>query len=475
MKKTNHLLRLFLPLAMILGLLGSQNIFAHGFVSQPGSRAYQCSTGSNTDCGAVQWEPQSVEGPDRFPEGGPADNHIASAGINHFSELDIQNGIRWSKTVITTGEIDISWHFTANHASRDFRYYLTKQNWNPNNPLSRSSFELDPFCTVDGLNQRPPIDITHTCYLPENRTGYHVLLAVWDVSDTVNSFYNVVDLVIDSNQNPSAWKDVGDIFPSVNLGVGDIVKTRAFDANGELPEYSVQWQVSDPDQGGKENWPKYFSEFVNTQSTEISAGILTDEVITPTLGKNDFFVLKESRIERIESHIEKTTPEPIEISLTGLRDQYDIESDQVMINFTLSSPQLLSIDSVILDKSNNKVAQFTGELINQLNVALTANPAEIGLHTLVISAYDKSGQTTQRTHEILFVDPGLPVDYDFVFPKNLEEYHAGIRVLASDKNIYQCKPFPYEGWCSIYSSSSNQYEPGVGSHWQDAWLKMSIQ
>ena len=30
--------------------------------------------------------------------------------------------------------------------------------------------------------------------IPANRNGYHVILAVWDIADTVNAFYNVIDV-----------------------------------------------------------------------------------------------------------------------------------------------------------------------------------------------------------------------------------------------------------------------------------------
>ena len=41
--------------------------FSHGYVSEPKSRSYLCKLGDNTGCGAVQYEPQSVEGPDGNP------------------------------------------------------------------------------------------------------------------------------------------------------------------------------------------------------------------------------------------------------------------------------------------------------------------------------------------------------------------------------------------------------------------------
>ena len=65
------------PVAVAVGLLAcgvTVDVFAHGYVSEPAGRSYLCKLGDNTGCGAVQWEPQSVEGPDgspRFPVGGP--------------------------------------------------------------------------------------------------------------------------------------------------------------------------------------------------------------------------------------------------------------------------------------------------------------------------------------------------------------------------------------------------------------------
>jgi predicted chitinase len=43
-------------------------------------------------------------------------------------------------------------------------------------------------------------------------------------------------------------------------------------------------------------------------------------------------------------------------------------------------------------------------------------------------------------------------------------YAAGARV-ASGGSVYECKPYPYTGWCSI----GGPYAPGSGADWQDAW------
>ena len=66
------------------------------------------------------------------------------------------------------------------------------ERWNPNLPLSRSSFDLNPFAqwkvTIASRQWR-----SNTCNVP-NRSGYQVILAVWDIGDTANAFYNVIDV-----------------------------------------------------------------------------------------------------------------------------------------------------------------------------------------------------------------------------------------------------------------------------------------
>src|SRR6266545_2150980 len=49
----------------------------------------------------------------------------------------------------------------------------------------------------------------------------------------------------------------------------------------------------------------------------------------------------------------------------------------------------------------------------------------------------------------------------------VKSYKAGDQV-QNKGVVYQCKPYPYSGWCGI----AGAYEPGVGSAWQDAWTSL---
>ncbi|WP_127531815.1 lytic polysaccharide monooxygenase [Paenibacillus kobensis] len=165
---------------------------AHGYIDSPASRTVLCQQGINKDCGAIQYEPQSVEGKGGFPATGPADGQIAGAG--KYPELDVQKSDRWKKVDMKGGENSFTWKFTANHATESWKYYMTKIGWDPNKPLSRDQLESKPFCTVDGGNKQPAMTVTHKCSVPTDRTGYYIILSVWEIGDTDNAFYQVLDV-----------------------------------------------------------------------------------------------------------------------------------------------------------------------------------------------------------------------------------------------------------------------------------------
>lgn len=66
----------------------------------------------------------------------------------------------------------------------------------------------------------------------------------------------------------------------------------------------------------------------------------------------------------------------------------------------------------------------------------------------------------------------LAINYDYTFPKNMEQYEAGVRVKATDGNIYECKPAPDSEYCQLWNSANDRFEPGKGSEWQQAWSKI---
>lgn len=167
---------------------------AHGYITFPPGRAYLCQQFKNLDCGSVQYEPQSIEGPKGYPKAGPRDTHIASADKPEFMLLDQQSPARWYKTNVTAGNISFVWKLTAQHKTAQWRYYLTKKGWNNSTPLRRSAFEAVPFCQYNSHGAVPGVNVTHKCVLPQGHPGYQIVLAIWDIADTRNAFYQIIDL-----------------------------------------------------------------------------------------------------------------------------------------------------------------------------------------------------------------------------------------------------------------------------------------
>lgn len=168
----------------------------HGYIDTPKSRALLCREGVNKNCGNVQYEPQSVEGKKGFPQAGPADGQIASGGNAAFDALNQQGIDRWHKVKIEAGKNPFIWTLTARHSTASWKYYITNQNWDPTTPLTRADFDLNPFCEKYDNGKLPESQVKIECNVPE-RTGYQVILGVWNVADTANAFYQVIDVDFD--------------------------------------------------------------------------------------------------------------------------------------------------------------------------------------------------------------------------------------------------------------------------------------
>ncbi|GAB3964199.1 lytic polysaccharide monooxygenase auxiliary activity family 9 protein [Streptomyces sparsus] len=167
----------------------------HGYSEAPTSRQAFCANGTVSNCGSIRWEPQSVEGPKGFPQGGPRDGAICSGGNQQFAQLDDPRGGNWPTNKLTGGQgYTFKWKLTAAHATTDFKYYITKDGWDPNKPLTRADLESQPFMTVHMGGQRPDFNWSHQGTVPTGKSGKHLILGVWTIADTANAFYSCNDV-----------------------------------------------------------------------------------------------------------------------------------------------------------------------------------------------------------------------------------------------------------------------------------------
>ncbi|MBO0496506.1 N-acetylglucosamine-binding protein GbpA [Pseudomonas sp. Marseille-Q1929] len=477
---TKNLIKLVLP-AMLL--LSTQHALAHGYLDGDlSSRARLCQTGVNTNCGGAQYEPQSTgETFQGFPAGsggsagqGPKDGQIASGGNSLFSALDAQTETRWHKTEITDPNIVFVWKYLAPHPVDFHQYFITKDGWDHNKPLTRASFESTPFCQFPGSGVMPIPDTKHACVIPPGKKGHHVILGIWGVRDTKMAFHDPVDVDINTQPgSPSGWKNVGSIRPSVSLLPGDTVKARAFNSNGEAFNYSTEITIASQAEGQQTEWPYVLAQKINNTQTLVAAGIRdANDVITPVRGPNEIYAKPASAVTHFEIQVKIQDDPSVRMAISAMPADTPLTAGKAKMRIPVLTTHPMAVQLTLYDASNNSVGTITTKVpsgSSWLELDITTNP---GPHKLVMTGTTEDGRTSRQDEQSANVTGtgGAPT-YDYKFPDQLKSYQAGTRVLATDGNVYECKPFPYSGYCTQWAPTATSYEPGTGSHWQDAWIR----
>ncbi|WP_263070567.1 N-acetylglucosamine-binding protein GbpA [Enterobacter huaxiensis] len=465
----------------------ASSAFAHGYIESPASRAYMCKLGQNIDCGAVQYEPQSVEKTSGFPSGAePADGQLASAGISQYSQLDKQSLNAWTKNPMTAGPHEFVWHHTAPHKTVNWRYYITKQNWDPNKPLTRDQFELTPFCTINGNSQAPAVTQPMNCNVPE-RTGYQVIYGVWEIADTTNSFYQAIDVdfgnggSVTPDETPavvSQWsKTLSGQVAGNNLNAGDKVIARFFDTNGEVTSMRTEMTIGSAGQGDANQWSYDLAQKINAAQSDVRVGVKDDAgEISPVHGANSVFVKDGSTLQSVAVSYEEQKAQVNEtIAVTDL--QYSkIAHGNATVTFHVNTKGDVNMEAHVMNHHGAEKGYLKQDMNNaSQDVTMTLTDVTPGHHMLKYYATNKDGTMFAQDVLNLMLEGDAAADstghHDFTFPDNIASYKAGTVVLQpKDGKTYECRPFPYSGYCIQWSQNATQYEPGTGSHWKEAWV-----
>ena len=157
-----------LTVAFGLPLIVATPAQAHGWITTPPSRQDHCAKGRTSfDCGPIKYEPQSVEA---------AKGSKLCSGGSQFRILD-DSSKPWPVTSVGS-TVTFQWKLTAAHNTSTWDYYVDGK----------------LFKQFDQRGQQPPSNISHT--LSGLPGGRHLILAVWNVSNTANAFYNCMDVQI---------------------------------------------------------------------------------------------------------------------------------------------------------------------------------------------------------------------------------------------------------------------------------------
>lgn len=188
-----------------LGLVGlTQVLFGHGSMIDPISRVYMCrEEGPENPKSEACKAAKEVGGAQQFynwtavSQGGANSNHksvvpdgmLCSGGSESYAGLDIAR-TDWPATAVSANEeYTIKYFQTAPHATKYFKYYITKDSYDASEPLKWDDLEL--FCEEGAQPGESQHEVT--CTMP-NKTGKHILYSVWQRSDSMEAFYSCSDV-----------------------------------------------------------------------------------------------------------------------------------------------------------------------------------------------------------------------------------------------------------------------------------------
>ncbi len=197
----------------------SGTALAHGGMTYPATRTYACYVNGLEGGQGGDLAPTNPACAEAIERGGKTalwnwfGNRLPDADGRHreiipdgelcgpSSTFDAYNMARtdWPTTEMQSGAtVTLRYNAWAAHPGT-WTQYVTKDGWNPDEPLAWSDLEPEPFNVVTD----PPIngsgphgaEYTWTAQLPENKSGRHIIYSVWQRSDSPEAFYNCSDVL----------------------------------------------------------------------------------------------------------------------------------------------------------------------------------------------------------------------------------------------------------------------------------------
>lgn len=158
-----------------------------------------------------------------------------------------------------------------------------------------------------------------------------------------------------------------------------------------------------------------------------------------------------------------------DFTVGAMASEYTIVNGQVSIRFNVTTANPVQITATL--EQNGRSHGTTSSKVNGTSaLVLQGSNVTDGSYEVVISGLaDGQKPVVQRFPVTLTEESdngGNDGDYPAYAPNT--SYQAGDRVSSAGGN-FECKPWPYSGWCG---GSTSHYAPGTGSAWSDAWTKL---
>ncbi|MFF8775509.1 lytic polysaccharide monooxygenase [Kitasatospora sp. NPDC015120] len=119
------------------------------------------------------------------------DGKLCSAGRDKYKALDLAR-TDWPASPVTAGKVDFKFRVTAAHQGNQ-TIYITKQSWDPTQPLKWSDLDAVPVAQVPTSRTSDNGYYNYSGTLPQ-RTGRQLLYMVWQRTDSPEAFYSCSDV-----------------------------------------------------------------------------------------------------------------------------------------------------------------------------------------------------------------------------------------------------------------------------------------
>ncbi|WP_308222644.1 lytic polysaccharide monooxygenase, partial [Kitasatospora sp. A2-31] len=137
------------------------------------------------------WNEVNIANADGHHQALIPDGKLCSANRDKYKALDLPRA-DWPATPVSAGSFTFKFRTTAPHLGTQ-TVYITKQSWDPTQPLKWSDLDPAPVAQVPVTRTATDGYYTYAGTLPQ-RTGRQLLYTIWQRSDSPEAFYSCSDI-----------------------------------------------------------------------------------------------------------------------------------------------------------------------------------------------------------------------------------------------------------------------------------------
>ncbi|RYF28276.1 MAG: chitin-binding protein [Comamonadaceae bacterium] len=247
MKKHRLRRRLLVSGLALSGMWTALPAAAHGAPDFPISRQYNCyQNRAQPACVAAIADggEQAIYDWNGVNQGAAAGNHravvadgaLCAGGQTKFKGFDLARN-DWQTTTWSPGadgKFEFRYNATAPHRSAQWQFYLTRDGWNPAaGPLKWADLDLVSTLGPSEIDTSVPKRYTMKLRLPQ-RSGHHVLYAIWQRSDSGEAFYSCSDVSFGGASANPGGNPTAPVTPSTLVPLGQVVAQQDLPAQSRV-------------------------------------------------------------------------------------------------------------------------------------------------------------------------------------------------------------------------------------------------